>query len=76
MNVLLLCLLLIDPKVEFADNCKRCHNSATELFAGKLKTKDLRKTIYDMYMVDSSEKPSKAQVEAMYKYAKSLKKKL
>ena len=39
------------------------------------KTKDMRKTIYDMYMVDSSDKPSKAQVDSMLKYAKSLKKK-
>jgi hypothetical protein len=46
-----------------------------ELFGGKLKTKDLRKTIYDMYRADSSDKPTKEQVDAMYKYAKSLKKK-
>ena len=39
------------------------------------KTKDMRKTIYDMYRVDSSDKPSKAQVDAMLKYSKSLKKK-
>ena len=75
MNILLLCLLLLDPKVEYKDNCKRCHSSAVELFGGKLKTKDLRKTIYDMYRVDSSDKPTKEQVDAMYKYAKSLKKK-
>ena len=75
MNAFLLCLLLLDPKVEYNDHCKRCHNSAVELFSGKLKTKDLRKTIYDMYRVDSSDKPTKEQVDAMYKYAKSLKKK-
>ena len=75
MNILLLCLLLVDPKIEYKDHCKHCHSSAVELFGGKLKTKDLRKTIYDMYRADSSDKPTKEQVDAMYKYAKSLKKK-
>ena len=75
MNILLLCLLLVDPKIEYTDHCKRCHSSAVELFGGKLKTKDLRKTIYDMYRADNSDKPTKEQVDAMYKYAKSLKKK-
>ena len=53
---------------------KKCHESPAILFGGKLQTKDLRKTIYEMYRVDSSEKPSKAQVDAMFKYAKSFKK--
>jgi serine protease inhibitor ecotin len=75
MNAFLLFLLLIDPKVEFQDHCKKCHESASILFGGKLQTKDLRKTIYDMYRVDSSEKPTKAQVDTMFKYSKSLKKK-
>lgn len=66
--------LLIDPKVEFQDHCKKCHENAAVLFKNP-KTKDMRKTIYDMYRVDSSDKPSKAQVDAMLKYAKSLKKK-
>ena len=74
MNAFLLFLLLIDPKVEYKDNCKKCHESPAILFGGKLQTKDLRKTIYEMYIVDSSEKPSKAQVDAMFKYAKSFKK--
>ena len=74
MNAFLLFLLFIDPKVEYKDNCKKCHESPAVLFGGKLKTKDLRKTIYDMYRVDSSEKPTKAQVDAMLKYAKSFKK--
>jgi hypothetical protein len=74
MNAILLFLLLVDSKVEYLDRCKKCHEPAAVLFGGKLKTKDLRKTIYDMYRVDSSEKPSKAQVDAMFKYAKSLKK--
>ena len=65
---------IIDPKVEFRDRCIKCHEPAAVLFGGKLKTKDLRKTIYDMYRVDSSDKPSKAQVDSMLKYAKSLKK--
>jgi hypothetical protein len=73
MNAILLFLLLIDPKVEFRDRCKKCHEPAAILFKNP-KTKDLRKTIYDMYRVDSSDKPSKAQVDAMFKYAKSLKK--
>ena len=73
MNAFLLFLLLIDPKVEYLDHCKKCHEPAAILFKNP-KTKDLRKTIYDMYRVDSSEKPSKAQVDAMFKYAKSLKK--
>ena len=74
MNAFLLFLLFIDPKVEFQDHCKKCHESASILFKNP-KTKDMRKTIYDMYRVDSSDKPSKAQVDAMLKYAKSLKKK-
>jgi len=49
MNAFLLFLLLIDPKVEYKDNCKKCHRSPAILFGGKLNTKDLRKTIYDMY---------------------------
>ena len=73
MKALLLFLLLIDPKVEYKNNCKKCHEPAAILFKNP-KTKDLRKTIYDMYRVDISEKPSKAQVDAMFKYAKSLKK--
>ena len=74
MNAFLLFLLLIDPKVEYKDNCKRCHENPAILFGGILKTKDLRKTIYDMYRVDSSEKPTKTRVDAMLKYAKSFKK--
>jgi hypothetical protein len=74
MNAILLILLLIDPKVEFKERCKNCHEPAAILFGGKLQTKDLRKTIYDMYRVDSSEKPTKAQVDTMFKYAKSFKK--
>ncbi len=74
MKALLLFLLLIDPKVEYKNNCKKCHESPAILFGGKLQTKDLRKTIYDMYRVDSSEKPTKAQVDTMFKYAKSFKK--
>ena len=74
MNAILIFLLLVDPKVDFRDRCIKCHEPAAVLFGGKLKTKDLRKTIYDMYRADSSEKPSKAQVDAMFKYAKSLKK--
>ena len=73
MNAILLFLLLVDSKVEFRDRCKKCHEPAAILFKNP-KTKDLRKTIYDMYRVDISEKPSKAQVDAMFKYAKSLKK--
>jgi len=73
MNAILIFLLLVDPKVEFRDRCKKCHEPAAILFKNP-KTKDLRKTIYDMYRFDSSEKPSKAQVDAMFKYAKSLKK--
>ena len=74
MNVFLLLLMFIDPKVEYKEYCKKCHENPAILFGGKMKTKDLRKTIYDMYRVDSSEKPSKAQVDAMLKYAKSFKK--
>lgn len=73
MNAILLFLLLTDPKVEFRDRCKKCHEPAAILFKNS-KTKDLRKTIYDMYRVDSSDKPSKAQVDTMLKYAKSFKK--
>jgi len=68
---LFLFLLFLDPKTEYIDRCKKCHVSASELFSSKMVTKDLRKTIYDMYRRDSSEKPSKTQVDAMYKYAKS-----
>jgi hypothetical protein len=73
MNAILLILLLVDPKVEFKERCKNCHEPAAVLFKNP-KTKDLRKTIYDMYRVDSSEKPTKAQVDTMFKYAKSFKK--
>ena len=66
--------MLIDPKVEYMDRCIKCHEPAAVLFKNP-KTKDLRSTIYNMYRVDSSMKPSKAQVDAMLKYAKSLKKK-
>jgi hypothetical protein len=72
MNAILLFLLLVDSKVEYLDRCKKCHEPAAILFKNP-KTKDLRKTIYDMYRVDSSDKPSKAQVDAMFKYAKSFK---
>ncbi len=65
--------MLIDPKVEYMDRCIKCHEPAAVLFKNP-KTKDLRSTIYNMYRVDSSIKPSKAQVDAMLKYAKSLKK--
>ena len=73
MNAFLFFLLLIDPKVEYLDHCKKCHEPAAVLFKNP-KTKDLRKTICDMYRVDSSDKPSKAQVDTMLKYAKSFKK--
>lgn len=72
---LFLFFLFIDPKIEYIDRCKKCHVTASELFSSSLKTKDLRKTIYDMYLRDSSEKPSKTQVDAMLKYANSLKNK-
>ena len=65
--------MLIDPKVEYMDRCIKCHEPAAVLFKNP-KTKDLRSTIYNMYRVDSSMKLSKAQVDAMLKYAKSLKK--
>ena len=65
--------MLIDPKVEYMDRCIKCHEPAAVLFKNP-KIKDLRSTIYNMYRVDSSIKPSKAQVDAMLKYAKSLKK--
>jgi hypothetical protein len=71
---LILFLMLIDPKVEYMDRCIKCHEPAAVLFKNP-KTKDLRSTIYNMYRVDSSDKPSKVQVDAMLKYAKSLKKK-
>lgn len=68
---LFLLLLFIDPKIDYIERCKKCHVAAPELFNSNMKTKDLRKTIYEMYRRDSSEKPSKTQVDAMYKYAKS-----
>ncbi len=71
---IILFLFLIDPKVEYMDRCIKCHEPAAVLFKNP-KTKDLRSTIYNMYRVDSSEVPSKSQVDAMFKYAKSLKKK-
>jgi hypothetical protein len=55
------------------NRCAKCHEPAAILFKNP-KTKDLRSTIYNMYRVDSSDKPSKAQVDSMLKYAKSLKK--
>ena len=55
------------------NRCVKCHEPAAILFKNP-KTKDLRSTIYNMYRVDSSDKPSKAQVDGMLKYAKSLKK--
>ena len=70
---IILFLFLIDPKVEYMNRCVKCHEPAAILFKNP-KTKDLRSTIYNMYMVDSSDKPSKAQVDSMLKYAKSLKK--
>lgn len=74
INVLCLFILLLDSKTEYNDRCKKCHDSANVFFSSKLKTKDLRTTIFNMYMVDSSEKPSKLQVDNMLKYAKSFKK--
>jgi len=65
--------MLIDPKVEYKERCIGCHEPAAILFKAP-KTKDLRKTIYEMYRRDSSEIPSKSQVDNMLKYAKSLKK--
>jgi hypothetical protein len=70
---IILFLFLIDPKVEYMNRCVKCHEPAAILFKNP-KTKDLRSTIYNMYRVDSSDKPSKAQVDSMLKYAKSLKK--
>jgi hypothetical protein len=70
---IILFLFLIDPKVEYMNRCVKCHEPAAILFKNP-KTKDLRSTIYNMYRVDSSDKPSKAQVDGMLKYAKSLKK--
>lgn len=70
---IILFFLMIDPKVEYMDRCIKCHEPAAILFKHP-KTKDLRKKIYDMYRVDSSDKPSKSQVDSMLKYAKSLKK--
>jgi hypothetical protein len=70
---LILFLMLIDPKIEYKERCIGCHEPAAILFKNP-KTKDLRKTIYDMYRRDSSDIPSKAQVDGMLKYAKSLKK--
>jgi hypothetical protein len=70
---IILFLFLIDPKVEYMNRCVKCHEPAVILFKNP-KTKDLRYTIYNMYRVDSSDKPSKAQVDSMLKYAKSLKK--
>lgn len=75
MKTLLLFLLLLDVKQDYLEQCKKCHESASQLFSGKLQTKDLRKTIFDMYRRDSSEIPSKSRVDAMYKYAKSFQKK-
>lgn len=71
---IILFLFLIDPKVEYIDRCIKCHEPAAVLFKNP-KTKDLRSTIYNMYRVDSSEVPNKDSVDAMFKYAKSLKKK-
>jgi hypothetical protein len=70
---IILFLFMIDPKVEYMNRCVKCHEPAAILFKNP-KTKDLRSTIYNMYRVDSSDKPSKAQVDSMLKYAKSLKK--
>jgi hypothetical protein len=70
---IILFLFLIDPKIEYMNRCVKCHEPAAILFKNP-KTKDLRSTIYNMYRVDSSDKPSKAQVDSMLKYAKSLKK--
>ena len=66
--------MLIDPKVDYMDRCIKCHEPAAVLFKNP-KTKDLRSTIYNMYMFDSSDKPSKGQVDSMLKYAKSFGKK-
>ena len=70
---IILFLFMIDPKIEYMNRCVKCHEPAAILFKNP-KTKDLRSTIYNMYRVDSSDKPSKAQVDSMLKYAKSLKK--
>jgi mono/diheme cytochrome c family protein len=70
---IILFFMLIDPKIEYRQHCIGCHEPAAILFKNP-KTKDLRKTIYDMYRRDSPEIPSKAQLDSMLKYAKSLKK--
>jgi hypothetical protein len=70
---IILFLFLIDPKVEYMNRCVKCHEPAAILFKNP-KTKDLRSTIYNMYMADSNAEPSKTQVDSMLKYAKSLKK--
>jgi len=70
---IILFLFMIDPKVEYMNRCVKCHEPAA-ISLKNPKTKDLRSTIYNMYRVDRSDKPSKAQVDGMLKYAKSLKK--
>lgn len=74
MKILLFLFFLSDISLEYDEKCKKCHEPAKILFSSKMKTKDLRKTIYDMYRRDSSGKPTKAQVDGMLKYAKSFKK--